>query len=164
MVQLAAVLHNVRSVHNVGSIFRTADGAGIEKLYLCGITPPPLDRFGKVRADFAKVALGAERGMAWESVKSTAAAVKKLKKEGWQVLALEQAKNATNLFEFTASHAKLQPQSSKFCLILGEEVRGIPPSLLKLADAILEIPMRGKKESLNVSVAFGIAAFALMVK
>ncbi len=158
---MIVVLHNIRSVHNVGSIFRTADGAGVEKIFLCGITPSPLDRFGKLRADFAKVALGAERGVPWESAKSTAATIKKLKKEGWHIFALEQAKGSVNLFEFSASIANCRLLISNLCLILGDEVRGIPPSILKLADKILEIPMHGKKESLNVAVAFGIAAFAL---
>ncbi len=162
-MKLIAILHNIRSIHNVGSIFRTADGAGVEKLYPCGITPSPLDRFGKLRPDFAKVALGAERGVPWESVKSTVTLVKRLKKDGWRIVALEQAKDSVNLFEFakTSHSSNLTPQSSHLCLILGDEVRGIPPSLLKLADTILEIPMHGKKESLNVSVAFGIAVYAL---
>jgi 23S rRNA (guanosine2251-2'-O)-methyltransferase len=158
-MKLVVVLHNIRSVHNVGSIFRTADGAGAEKIYLCGITPSPLDRFGKLRGDFVKVALGAERFVPWESMKSTAAAIKRLKKEGWQILALEQHENSTDLFEFPK--AKTAAHDANYCLVLGDEVRGVPPSLLKLADKIIEIPLCGKKESLNVAVAFGIAAFTL---
>src|ERR1700722_20079751 len=89
-----AILDNIRSVHNVGSIFRTADAAGIEKIYCCGITPGPLDRFKKVRADFAKVALGAEKSVAWEVVKSTADSIVELRKDGWKIFAIEQAENS----------------------------------------------------------------------
>ena len=153
---LTVILHNIRSVHNVGSIFRTADGAGVEKIYLCGITPVPFDRFGKLRPDFAKVALGAE--VVWEAAKSTAAVVRKLKKAGYVILALEQAEGSVSYDNIRKSNLV----NRKSCLILGDEVRGLPPSILKSADHILEIPMRGKKESLNVSVAFGIAAYAFL--
>src|SRR5271157_916756 len=96
-MRLIGILHDIRSVHNVGSIFRTADGAGFEKLYLCGITPPPTDRFGKIRPDFAKVALGAEKSVAWESVPDSLGLVKKLKKDGWTILALEQSRKSVSL-------------------------------------------------------------------
>ncbi len=154
---ITVILHNIRSLHNVGSIFRTADGAGISKLYLCGITPTPLDRFGKMRPELAKVALGAERNVPWEYSVSTARLVKKLRGEGYRVYALEQAENS-----IAYDSPKVSRGAQKIALILGDEVRGIPSSILKVSDAILEIPMRGKKESLNVSVAFGIAAYALM--
>lgn len=155
MAEYIAVLHDIRSVHNVGSIFRTADGAGFRKLYLCGITPLPLDRFRRVRPDFAKVALGAEKNMAWESVPDTGVLIKKLKKEGWKILALEQSKKSLR-FDL------LREVGPRRCaLVVGSEVGGIPAVILKLADKILEIPMLGKKESLNVSVAFGIAAYWL---
>jgi tRNA G18 (ribose-2'-O)-methylase SpoU len=157
-MQLIGILHDIRSVHNVGSIFRTADGAGFSKLYLCGITPAPLDRFKKVRPDFAKVALGAEKSMAWESVPDTVALIQKLKSEGWEILALEQSKKSMPLMS-------LEDIGRRNCaLIVGNEVDGIPPLVLKLADHILEIPMFGKKESLNVSVAFGIAAYELQFR
>jgi len=161
-MHLAAILHDIRSVHNVGSIFRTADGAGFEKLYLCGITPSPTDRFGKIRPDFGKVSLGAEKSVAWESVPDVRNLIKKLKKDGWIVLALEQSERSISL---TAKNLrpnllrKVRPRP--VALVVGNEVDGIPPEVLKLADTILEIPMLGKKESLNVSVAFGIAAYWL---
>ncbi|MDE2018931.1 MAG: RNA methyltransferase [Patescibacteria group bacterium] len=158
-MKLTVILHNIRSVHNVGSIFRTADGVRAEKIYLCGITPTPLGRFGNIRPDLAKVALGAERSVPWEYAKSTMAAVKKLKKEGYRIFALEQAAGSVDI----GSSALRIPLSGS-CLILGDEIRGLPPSILKLADRILEIPMRGRKESLNVSVAFGIAAYAFLKK
>ena len=88
-MRIIVVLHNIRSLHNVGSIFRTADGAGVEKMYLCGITPAPLDRFGNYLKEVEKVALGAERTVLWEKVKGTAALLQKLKKAGSQILAVE---------------------------------------------------------------------------
>lgn len=156
-MRLIAILHDIRSVHNVGSIFRTADGAGFEKLYLCGITPVPIDRFKKVRSDFGKVALGAEKSVTWEFTDDTAMLVKKLTKEGWRIVALEQSKNAISLM----SNATKNARHRQIALIVGNEVDGIPPAILKLADAVLDIPMLGEKESLNVSVAFGIAAYQL---
>src|SRR3989338_4544510 len=92
---MIAILHNIRSLHNVGSIFRTADAAGIEKLYLCGITPEPVDRFGRFREQFTKVSLGAEKTVKWEKVKITANLIDKLKKEGYKIFAVEQSKNST---------------------------------------------------------------------
>jgi len=167
---IAVVLHNIRSVHNVGSIFRTADAAGVEKVYLCGITPAPHDRLGNLRKDFAKVALGAEKYVSWESAKSTVRVINALKKGGWEIFAVEQSKNSVPY-----SKLKMKTGKLKVALVLGDEVRGLPPSILKLADKILEIPMRGAmvrdarhpkhigngKESLNVAVAFGIIVFSL---
>lgn len=152
-IQLVAVLNDIRSVHNVGSIFRTADGAGFEKIYLCGITPTPLDRFKNIRADFAKVSLGAEKNIAWEYEKTTAAAIEKLKEDGWMIIAVEQSARSIPYHEFKFAKNK------KIALVMGNEVKGLSPSILKLADTIVEIPMHGKKESLNVGVAFGIVAF-----
>ena len=158
-MQLAAILHNIRSVHNVGSVFRTADGAGFEKLYLSNITPSPVDRFQKVRPDFAKVALGAEKSVAWESVPDTIVLIERLKKEGWKIFALEQSKESIPYYSVDKLFKNDQDQ--KIALVLGAEVDGLPAEILKEADATLEIPMLGKKESLNVSVAFGIAAYRL---
>ena len=155
MKELVVVLHDIRSLHNVGSIFRTADAAGVSKIYLCGITGSPLDRFGNVRPDVAKVALGAEKTVPWEHSARTAMVLKKLKKEGYRIVALEQSKDSVPYYEPLTAHNKL-------ALVLGNEVKGLPPSVLKAADITMEIPMRGEKESLNVSVAFGIAAFALV--
>ncbi len=163
-MKLVVVLHNIRSVHNVGSIFRTADAAGVLKIYLCGITPAPFDRLKTLRPDFAKVALGAHEYIAWESAKSTAAVIKKLKGEGYKICAIEQAKNAIPYFELSRARAgAANVADEKICLVLGAEVDGLPPALLKRADTILEIPMFGKKESLNVAVAFGVVAFGLRV-
>ncbi len=155
MKEVVAVLLNIRSVPNVGSIFRTADGAGILKLYLCGITPTPLDRFGKYRKDFQNVALGAEKTVFWERGMSAIHVIKKLKKEGYVIIPVEQAKNSVLYHTY-------RPRSGKIALVVGNELQGIPKSVLNLGDVILEIPMRGGKESLNVSVAFGIIVYYLL--
>ncbi len=148
------ILHNIRSVYNVGSIFRTADAAGIEKIFLTGYTPAPTDRFGRERSDFSKVSLGAEKTVAREQIKNVYGAIKKLKEEGYTIAAIEQAPNSTSLFDFKATDKKL-------ALVLGNEVRGLSKAILAKCDVVLEIPMRGKKESLNVSVAAGIAMFTV---
>lgn len=156
MKEIVAVVCDVRSIHNVGSLFRTADGAGISKIYLCGITPTPLDRFGKVRQEFAKVALNAEQSVAWEYKKSASSALTALKKQGFTIVAVEQANNSK-------SYSSLRKKSGKFVLVVGNEVEGLSKQVLKKADIIVEIPMRGEKESLNVSVAFGIVAYGIQV-
>jgi 23S rRNA (guanosine2251-2'-O)-methyltransferase len=159
-MKLIVIAHDIRSVHNVGSIFRTADAAGVEKIFLCGITPAPLDRFKEVRSDFAKVALGAEGYIPWETAKTTAEVIKQLKKEGYEIFALEQSKRAVPYYEAALS-GRFTGADARTAIIVGNEVKGLPPSILDAADKILEIPMLGKKESLNVAVAFGIVAFGL---
>lgn len=158
---MVAVLQNIRSLHNVGSIFRTADAAGLEKLYLCGITPAPVDRFGTIRPQLAKVALGAEKSVAWDgsarSPRAIGRLLESLKKDGYKILALEQSKKSIPYFKL-----KVNSQKSKVVLIVGHELIGLPKTILDKADKILEIPMGGKKESLNVAVAFGIVAFHLI--
>lgn len=156
---MIVILHNIRSAYNVGSIFRTADAVGAKKVYLCGITPSPLDRFGAFRREFSKVSLGAEQYLPWEKCNDISRLIAKLKKDGYRIFAVEQSKRATPLYRIKLSKKELE----RTALILGEEVRGIHDALLKKADNIIEIPMFGKKESLNVSVAFGIAAFALKI-
>ncbi|MES2134714.1 MAG: RNA methyltransferase [Patescibacteria group bacterium] len=148
---LSVILHNIRSAQNVGSVFRTADAVGVGKIYLTGYTPAPLDRFGRADGKIAKTALGAEQVIAWESCKSASALIKRLKKEGVRVVAVEQARSAV-------SYTKWQPKFPT-ALILGNEVLGVSSALLRVCDEIVEIPMRGKKESLNVSVAAGIILF-----
>jgi len=151
--EIVGVLHNIRSIHNVASIFRTADGAQVAKIYLCGITPTPLDRFKKVRTAFEKVSLGAEKTIPWEHNSSTKEILAKLKEENFYIVALEQAPKA-RLYTKSFSHKKI-------ALIVGNEVEGIKKETLALADEVIEIPMYGKKESLNVSVAFGIAIYQI---
>lgn len=145
------ILHNIRSTHNVGSIFRTADAAGVSRLYLTGYTPTPLDRFGRTRADIAKTALGAEKTVPWEYVKKLSAIVARLKKESVEIVAIEQSAIAG---DYRHAHIEKLP-----AFIFGNEVRGLSKSALRQCDRVLEIPLRGKKESLNVSVAAGIILF-----
>lgn len=145
------LLHDIRSVYNVGAIFRTADAVGVTKIYLSGITPTPLDRFGQPRSDFAKCALGSEKTVAWEYRKSPAVLISRLKKEGTQIVCVEQSDASIDY-----KKAKL---GKKVLVILGNEVSGVPGSILKKADTIAEIPMRGLKESLNVSVSAGIVLY-----
>ena len=155
-IKKIVILDNIRSVHNVGSIFRTSDALGIDKIYLCGCTPTPIDRFGRDRKDLAKVALGAEKDIKWEYAKDTAELIKKLKKEKYQIIAVEQAENSID-------YKKVQ-LNNQVALVMGEEVKGLTQEAQKLADVIAEIPMQGKKESLNVSVAFGIAGYEIFGK
>lgn len=148
---MTVVLYNIRSLHNVGSIFRTADAMGVEKIYLCGITPKPVDEFKRPREQLTKVSLGAEKYIPWEKVYSASRLLDKLKKENYRILALEQHPKSVKLQKIK--------KSNKFVLVLGNEVKGLPESILKRADKVVEIPMLGQKESLNVAVAFGIAAY-----
>ena len=148
------ILHNIRSVENVGAMFRTADAVGINKIYLTGYTPAPLDRFGKKRKDLAKSALGAEGFVSWEQKKSIFPLLAKLKKGKFFIVSIEQDKNSVDYKE-----VKLK---NKNVFIVGAEVAGIHKNILKKCDIIAEIPMRGKKESLNVSVALGIALFRML--
>ena len=147
------LLHDIRSVYNVGAIFRTADAVGVSKIYLSGYSPTPLDRFNQPRKDFAKCALGSELSVPWEYAKSPAALLMKLKKSGFQVIAVEQSDRSVD-------YKKAKP-AAKSLLVFGNEVSGVSPSILKKSDLIVEIPMRGKKESLNVSVSAGIVLFRL---
>jgi tRNA G18 (ribose-2'-O)-methylase SpoU len=153
------VLPNIRSVYNVGSIFRTADAAGIEKIYLVGVTPGPHDRFGRERTDIAKVALGAEKTVAWEHYKDLSAVIQDLRAQGYYIVALEQDPQSIDYKTVT-----LPQSASNFAFIVGEETQGLSKDELKLADVIAEIPMHGDKESLNVSVATGIAIFRILDK
>jgi len=148
------ILNDIRSVENVGAMFRTADAAGIDKIYLTGYTPTPLDRFGRKRNDMAKSALGAEEYVAWEQQKIVLPLLKKLKKEGFTIVGIEQNPKAIDY--------KKVKLTSKNVFIVGTEVTGIPKNILNECDIIAEIPMRGKKESLNVSVATGVALFRML--
>lgn len=145
------ILHNIRSVHNVGSIFRTADAAGVSKIYLTGYTPAPIDRFGRPRKDIAKVALGAEKSIPWEHAPRIGDVLRKLKKKNVCIVAIEQSACSKDYKKFK--------MKSTAAFILGNEVDGVEKNILDQCDAVLEIPMRGKKESLNVSVSAGIVLF-----
>ncbi len=151
-----AVLDNLRSVYNVGSIFRTANAAGVEKIYLCGTTPTPLDKKGLRRKDFAKVALGAEDIVMWEYVESPINCVKKLKDESYYVVSLEQDKSSVDYKEVSIK------DKENIAFVIGSEVDGINHEIIKVSDVVAEIPMLGTKESLNVTIAFGIAAYRIL--
>lgn len=142
------VLENLRSLHNVGSVFRVADGAGWDQVILGGYTGCPPDR------RIEKVSLGAEEFVAWEKAENIVEKVQQLKSEGYRILALEQTSMSVDLFNFVNKNKKV-------VLILGNEVEGVSPELLALAEDHLEIPMHGQKGSLNVSIAAGIALYAL---
>ena len=148
------VIDNARSRHNVGSIFRTADCAGVSKLYLCGTTPTPLDKYGREVKEIAKTALGAEKSVEWEYAKNTGAAVCKLKRDGYQIIAIEQSRDSVDYKKVKAG--------SKVAFVVGYEVEGVAKNILRLCDIVAEIPMHGSKESLNVSVAAGIALFRIL--
>jgi tRNA G18 (ribose-2'-O)-methylase SpoU len=143
-------LHDMRSLYNVGSIFRIADACLFEKVYLSGYTGTP------PRKEIAKVALGAEESVAWEQVQDHISTLRKLKSQGVQLVALETGDDALDYREF-------QPEFP-ICLLLGQEVEGLSEEFMKLVDAKISLPMRGRKNSLNVSVAFGIAAYDLAYK
>ncbi len=148
------ILPDIRSALNVGAIFRTADAVGIDKIYLTGYTPTPVDKFNRIRKDIAKSALGAEKTISWEYKKSLSALIYRLKKEGYFIIAIEQAENSIDYKKLKIKH--------KNAFIVGTEVSGIPEKILAKCDVITEIPMRGEKESLNISVACGIVLFRIL--
>ena len=141
---LTVVLDNVRSLHNVGSVFRTADAFRIEKIVLCGITACPPS------AEIHKTALGAEDAVAWEYVSDTLQAVLALKEAGYDTLAVEQVENSHKLGEFVFDKEK------KYALVLGNEVKGVRQDVVDECGGVIEIPQHGTKHSLNVSVTAGI--------
>ena len=149
---LFLILHDIRSSENVGSMFRTADAAGVSKIFLTGYTPAPLDRFKRQNAKLAKAALGAEEFVLWEKREDIFSLIDELKRNGARVIAVEQDPAAV-------PYRGLRRKGA-VAFILGNEVDGVPPEVLKAADAIIEIPMHGKKESLNVAVAAGIILFS----
>lgn len=152
--EVFVLLHNIRSVHNVGSIFRTASALGVSKIYLSGFTPTPTDRFGKKRSDFAKVALGSEEVIEWKYEYDPIKLLKNLKKEGVCVVSVEQDKKSVDYKKIKIKYPVV--------FMVGEETKGIDKNILKISDYIAEIPMKGNKESLNVSVAFGVALFRIL--
>lgn len=145
--EVIAICHNIRSAFNVGSIFRTAEGAGVTRIILGGYSAHP------PHPKLAKTALGAEKAIPYQRVWHTWQAIDELKKNGYHIVALEQTKNASDLFKFKPKFP--------IALILGNEVKGLSKGILTRCDHVIEIPMYGQKESLNVSVAFGIAIYLL---
>ncbi|MBP6858090.1 MAG: TrmH family RNA methyltransferase [Candidatus Pacebacteria bacterium] len=155
-MQAILVLHDIRSAQNVGSLFRTSDAVGISKIYLSSITPSPIDRFGRDRNDISKTALGAEKTVLWEQYENIKDLVEKYKSKGYQIIAIEQSENSLDYKNVKATE--------KTVFILGNEVEGLPNDLLSIVDVVAQIPMAGNKESLNVSVAGGIALFRILDK
>ncbi len=144
------ILNNIRSLHNVGAIFRTADGVGVEKIWLCGITGYP------PQGGIAKTALGAQDHVPWEYREDPVALAEELKEQGYQIVLLEQMAGSV-------SHDMFMPRAP-VCLIIGNEVSGVSERLVSLCDGAIEIEMAGIKNSLNVAIAFGVAAYHLRAR
>ena len=151
VVRLTALLENIRSLWNVGSIFRSADGAGFGTLYLCGITGCPPQKA------IAKTSLGAEEHVAWQHQVHACEILPALKQAGVQIVALESAPGSLDLSQALAEGALRPP----LCLVVGNEVAGVSAETLSAADRVCHLPMQGIKSSLNVAVAFGIAAYQI---
>ncbi|WNW01128.1 RNA methyltransferase [Tenacibaculum sp. HL-MS23] len=149
---IIVVLDNIRSLNNVGSVFRTSDAFLIEKIYLCGITATPPNK------EIHKTALGATESVAWEYVENTIELVKKLKQDNVKVLAIEQAENSTKLNRFTPD------ANQKYAVVMGNEVKGVQQEVVSAADFCIEIPQLGTKHSLNISVSCGVVLWDLFNK
>ena len=156
--ELFLVLHNIRSAYNVGAILRTADGAGAARVFFSGYTPTPNKekKIYQTQAEkmIAKTALGAEKAVAWEKIENVEKLIEEFRNKKIGIISLENIKGAKDLKNF-------KPQFP-LALILGNEVEGVSSEVLKKSDAIISIPMRGQKESLNVSVAAGIAIYEIL--
>lgn len=146
------MLDNVRSMHNVGSIFRTADGFAVEKVVLCGITAQPPHR------EIEKTALGATQSVAWEHIDDTLTAIEKYRKNGYQIIAIEQAENSIMLNTY-------QPKpNEKYVLIFGNEVNGVSDEAMQQIDKCIEIPQFGTKHSFNIVISAGIVLWDFFAK
>jgi len=143
------ILPDIRSCHNVGAMFRTADAFGVDKIFLVGYTPHP------PKPQIDKVALGAEKWVEWEGYDDLKKLIKKLKKENFKIIGLEKTKKSVEIEKLKKEIKEI----GDLVLIVGNEVDGIKPGILKLCDHVVHIPMYGKKESLNVSIAGGIAMY-----
>ncbi len=148
------ILHDIRSAQNVGAIFRTADACSISKIILSGYTPTPLDRFGRKRSDIAKSALGAEENISWGFSENIIETLKSLKAKGFKIISIEQSENSVDY--------KKVEISDKNIFVVGNEVSGVEKEILEISDVVAEIKMLGEKESLNVSVATGVALFRML--
>jgi 23S rRNA (guanosine2251-2'-O)-methyltransferase len=153
MPHVEAILDNIRSAWNVGSIFRTADGVGIKKIYLCGITPAPTN------PKVVKTALGAEQNVLWEKHNNCIILSNQLKQKGYRLWVLEDTPEAQPLFQYERSD-----EVTPIVFVVGNEIAGVDPGIIEISDKVLAIPMQGKKQSYNVSVAFGIAVSFLIYR
>jgi len=151
--EIKLILPDIRSAHNVGAIFRTADAFGVSKILISGYTPSPIDRFGRERSDVAKASLGAQNTVAWEDVDNIIEYIKESKKEGFEIVSLEQSPDSIQISDYK--------RGDKVLLIVGNEITGVDDEILRLSDKIIEISMMGQKESMNVSVSTGIALYSL---
>ena len=152
--EIYVILPDIRSVYNVGAIFRTADACGVSKIFLTGYTPMPEDRFGRPRKDVAKSALGAEKTVEWEYKENLNDFIGELKEKGVDIVAVEQDKKSID-------YKKLEIKKDT-AFIFGNEVEGLSKDILNKVDKIIEIPMVGEKESLNVSVSAGVVLFRVL--
>lgn len=160
--QIYLILHNIRSNYNVGSIFRTADAVGVSKIFLTGYTPAPKDRFGREVKEISKTALGAEKNIKWEKTKNISTLIKKFKKEKILVIGVEQSKKSVDYKKISAKGGLAFSRKGNMIFIFGNEVNGLPKTVLNKCDVVAEIPMKGKKESLNVSVSAGVVLFRIL--
>ena len=149
---LIVILDNVRSLNNIGSVFRTCDAFLIEKIYLCGITATPPNK------EIHKTALGATDSVAWEYEENTLSAVEKLKEQGAYIISIEQAENSTMLNDFEPN------RNQKYAIIFGNEVKGVEQEVVSASNEVIEIPQYGTKHSLNISVSAGITIWELAMK
>lgn len=149
---LILILDNIRSLNNIGSVFRTADAFLIKKIYLCGITATPPHK------DIHKTALGATESVAWEYAEEALEVVKKLKAEGVFVSAIEQAEQAVSLHNFSPQ------EGTTYALVFGNEVKGVQQDVVSMSDAVIEIPQYGTKHSLNISVSVGVVVWDFFSK
>jgi len=147
------ILPDIRSSYNIGSIFRTADAVGVSKIFLAGYTPCPLDKFKRQNKEIAKTALGAEKTVEWKHVDDIFQLLETLKKSGFQIIAIEQSENSVDYKDVELKE--------KNAFLFGSEIGGVSKQILEKCDVIAEIPMLGKKESLNVSVSVGVAMFRI---
>ncbi|MAF59685.1 MAG: TrmH family RNA methyltransferase [Candidatus Pacebacteria bacterium] len=148
MKEVYLILENIRSEENVGSIFRSADAFGVNKIYLTGYTPAPLDRFGREVGKITKASLGAEQSVSWEKREDPVSLIEELKDKGVSIVSVEQSENSIDHKDFK--------NTDKAAFIFGNEVEGLSSEILDKSDTAIEIPMKGKKESLNVAVSAGI--------
>lgn len=153
------VLNNIRSNENVGSIFRTCDAVGVSKIILVGITPTPVDRFGRENKGLIKASLGAEKSVEWGKAEGLNSVIERLKIERFKIIGIEQSKNSISYKKI--KNSKLVSHASKLVLVFGNEVEGLSQEDLKLCDVVVELPMRGRKESLNVAVCAGIVLYEI---
>ena len=150
-IEIVVILDNIRSMHNIGSIFRTCDAIGVVQIILCGICATPPNK------EIHKTALGSTEYVKWQYVSSTCEAVEQLKKESYSIIAMEQTQNSIHLEDY-------KKKNSKICLIFGNEIKGVSKEVLPMCDLSLEIQQYGVKKSMNVAVAAGISLWAITKK